>query len=222
MARKKGTYLTFGPYLYDTPNNAFEVFDNSSGASQLTIEHDGIACSAWTANKFLLTGATNGEPIPKAKTGNLSDMVTSGDSSITISANDISVAAPSISKSVFYTTADDNGGETDFTTFTFAGDHPAEIGRALVIAHHWDDTGSALSATVEGWIEFLYSVDSQATGASITKIAADADSEVYRGDGTGLSNSGIRVYNYTSEDKLRIQNETGSFVKWRIVWWDLT
>lgn len=220
MARKKVKYFTFGPYLYDTPNNAFEVFDNTSGAIQLTVEHDGIACSAWTANKLLMAGPTNGEPIPKAKTGNLADIVTSSDSSITISANDIIVAQSGIAKAVFDTSAIADGSEVDFTTFTFAGNHPAEIGRALVIAHHW--TGSALDGTIDGWIEFFYSVNSQATGPSITKIAADTDSDVRVGNGTGLSNNGIRVYNYSSGNQLRLDNETGSIVKYRIVWWNLT
>lgn len=222
MARKKGTYLTFGPYLYDTPNNAFEVFDNTSGAIQLTIEHDGIACSAWTASRLLMTSATNGEPIPKAETGTLADIVTSSDSSITISANDIIVAQSGISKTVYYTNADaHSSGYTDITLFsdTFASNRPAPIGKALVIAHNWN--GSALTATVEGWIEFFYSLNTQVSGPSITKIAADADSDVLVGNGTGLSNSGIRVYNYSSGNQLRLKNDTGAIVKWRVVWWDL-
>jgi hypothetical protein len=219
MARKKVKYFTFGPYLYDTPNNAFEVFDNTSGAIQLTVEHDGIACSAWTADKLLMTGGVNG--IPKAETGNLADIVTSSDSSITISANDIIVAQSGISKTVLYG-ADLDGEYTDITLFsdTFASNRPAPIGRALVIAHNW--SGSALTATVEGWIEFFYSLNTQASGPSITKIAADADSDVLVGNGTGLSNSGIRVYNYSSGNQLRLGNETGTHVKWRVVWWDLT
>ena len=221
MAKKKVRYFTFGPAFYNSSSHdAFAIIDNDTGSTQMTVEHDGIACSAWTANRLLMAGPTNGDPIPKMKTGNLSDIVTSSDSSITISANDISVAQSGISKTVLYPDADADGGETDITTFTFGGNYPALIGRALVIAHNW--VGPPLTNTVEGWIEFFYSVDSDATGPSITKIGGDVDSDARAADGTGLSNNGIRVYNYTSEDKIRLQNETGSSVKWRVVWWDLT
>lgn len=221
MATKKVRYFTFGPAFYNSSSHdAFAIIDNDTGSTQMTVEHDGIACSAWTANRLLMAGPTNGDPIPKMKTGNLSDIVTSSDSSITISANDISVAQSGISKTVLYPNADADEGETDITTFTFGGNYPAVIGRALVIAHGW--SGSSLTHIVEGWIEFFYSVNSDDTGPSITKIGGDVDSDARAADGIGLSNNGIRVYNYTSEDKIRLQNETGSSVKWRVVWWDLT
>ena len=222
MATKKVRYFTFGPAFYNSSSHdAFAIIDNDTGSTQMTVEHDGIACSAWTANRLLMAGPTNGDPIPKMKTGNLSDIVTSSDSSITISANDISVAQSGISKTVLYPDADADGGETDITTFTFGGNYPALIGRALVIAHNWG--GSALTATVEGWIEFFYSLNTQDSGPSITKIGGDANSDVLVGNGTGLTNNGIRVYNYSTPtiDQLRLGNETGSTVKWRVVWWDL-
>jgi len=226
MATKKVRYFTFGPAFYNSSSHdAFAIIDNDTGSTQMTVEHDGIACSAWTANRLLMAGPTNGDPIPKMKTGNLSDIVTSGDSSITISANDISVAQSGMTKTVYYTNADAGAppGYTDITVFsdTFASNRPAPIGRALVIAHNWG--GSALTATVEGWIEFFYSLNTQDSGPSITKIGGDANSDVLVGNGTGLTNNGIRVYNYSTPtiNQLRLENETGFAVKWRVVWWDL-
>lgn len=206
-----------GPYPYDSVSEkGILIEDFISGADEFELDHDGITISAWTASKFLFTDASK-----KTETGDLDNIVTSDDGSITISGNDIAITQEAKSKSFFLTSAlSSSGGYKEYTIFDWSGNNPSSIGRCLILAHHW--TGSARDGTLDAWIEFVYGKYYSGSRTSfINLVGGSSGSGVFNTDGTGGSGVGLRVFNYITTAKLRIENHTGSLIKLGIMFWNM-
>ena len=211
----------YGPYSYPEGSVKGVAITDTSNSEEMVVQHDGITCSSFTASSVLSTTAGK-----KTQTTSLNNFITSTGGTVTVSANgqkanlEVPVATSYMTKSLSANCAD--GASVEYTDNVIFPDQ----GRVLCIAYV-TDSGGSFSGSTHNWGEFFYSWRGESEGeGTITSISSHAEFGVkggYTGSGSYLTDvDGTRVFLYCNVDKIKFTNESGGYVKWKFIIWDIT